>query len=399
MAVDPCLQASPAFFCARMPDGRSYVAQDVEPYHQYWLDERERRLLAAFSTRRGLRVSEALAQCGAAGDGTAPATWRRCLAGMVRAGVLVERDDDGSRYDAGMVEPYLTHRPFPPEITAAIVQRTALGPGRRVLDLAGGPGDLALQLARTGADVSLMDWSGAFLAAARRRAQRLKLPLHTVHESCNRLVHDDGRYDVVTVAQALHWLDDVQVLRGVLRVLRPGGHFIVVHSAFDVPARHPLSHVLGHDSVLGAKARVGFGAEVRALQRRLSLLLQGLQAVGVDRLDPIGGAAAREPLVAVGVQRFRQRRVLGEGFLRGLLTERHLQSAGLQPDAFWADATARCAAAPVGRLVGTHDWALLHFARGARPDARRVAACSDIGCTAPVEHATPRPRRRYSQPR
>jgi len=41
--------------------------------------------------------------------------------------------------------------------------------GERVLDLAGGPGDLALQLARRGASVTLMDWSGAFLASARRR--------------------------------------------------------------------------------------------------------------------------------------------------------------------------------------------------------------------------------------
>ena len=306
---------------------------------------------------------------------------------MLDAGVLADPQADTSRYDQRIVDAYLTHRPFPPEICAQIVQRSALHDATRVLDLAGGPGDLALQLARHSSNVSLMDWSRAFLASARQRARAAGLPLHTVHESCNRLVHDDGAYDVVTVSQALHWLDDVSVCRGVARVLQPGGHFFVVHSAFDVPAGHPLAHVLGHDSVLGHKRRIGFRREVQALNDRVQLLFKALDTPDVDRIDPTQRAAPLAPLSSAGVALFSQQRPLGLGFARGLLSDRHLTDAGLQPAAFWADAQERCAAAKPAQLIGTHDWALLHFARRpGRAAAAKVKACAvqAIGCSAPA---------------
>lgn len=382
--MDPALRlrASPAFAFALMPDGRPFVAKECEPYLQYWLSERECRLWSTFATRRGATVDEGLR--------TLPAGVRsRALAdlrGMVDAGVLVARDGSASRYDEAIVEPYLTHRPFPTEICDEIVQRSALAPGRRVLDLAGGPGDLALQLARRGASVTLMDWSGAFLASARRRARAEGLALDTLHESCNRLVRDDNRYSVVTVSQALHWLDDVSVCRGVLRVLDADGHFFVVHSAFDVPDSHPLVHVLGRRSVLGAKARRSFGAEVQALHDRVDGLLRAIDSRGVERIDPSRPDAALPPLASAGVSLYRQQRELGVGFLRGLLTARHLTDAGLEPATFWRDAQARCRSATADALAGTHDWALLHFARGTgRAQRVRVSAlpARPITCAAP----------------
>lgn len=379
------LRASPSFSFALMPDGRPYVSRDTEPYVQYWLTDVERRLLAAFSARAGATVAQALAACAGPADG--PGVQRRLLksvGALLDAGVLADPQADPSRYDARIVAHYLRHRPFPPEIAAAIVQRSALQPSSPLLDLAGGPGDLALQLAQHSSRVALMDWSRAFLASARRRARDAGLTLQTVHESCNRLLHDDGRYHVVTVAQALHWLDDVAVCRGVARVLRPGGHFFVVHSAFDVPDAHPLAHVLGHDSVLGAKRRIGFAREVQALHERVRLLLQALDTPDVDRVDSAPAAAA--PLAPAGLLRWRQRRVLGLGFLRALLSDRHLTDAGLAPADFWADVQRRVAAAPASDLMGTHDWALLHFARQTGPAARVSAArvpVHEIGCSAP----------------
>jgi ubiquinone/menaquinone biosynthesis C-methylase UbiE len=383
--MDPALRlrASPAFAFALMPDGRPFVAQECEPYLQYWLSERECRLWSAFATRRGATVDEGLRALPAGARTRAMADLR----GMVEAGVLVPRDGSASRYDEAIVEPYLTHRPFPTEICDDMAQRSGLQSGRRVLDLAGGPGDLALQLARRGAKVTLMDWSGAFLASARRRARAEGVALDTLHESCNRLVRDDARYGVVTVSQALHWLDDVSVCRGVLRVLDADGHFFVVHSAFDVPDSHPLAHVLGRRSVLGAKVQRSFGAEVQALHDRVERLLQAIDSRSVERVDPTQADAMLPGLASTGVTLYRQQRELGLGFLRGLLTPRHLADAGLDPTDFWRDAQARCRGARADALIGTHDWALLHFARGAGR-ARRVAVKSlpvrTIGCTAPV---------------
>ena len=392
-APDLRLRASPSFSFALMPDGRPYVSQDTEPYAQYWLSDRERRLLAAFSGRRGSTVAQAVEACARSGEPTAAErrTLHKAAQGMLEAGVLMDPAADPSRYDERIVDHYLRHRPFPPEICAQIVQRAGLQADSRVLDLAGGPGDLALQLARRGAKVTLMDWSGAFLASARRRARAEGVALDTLHESCNRLVRDDNRYGVVTVSQALHWLDDVSVCRGVLRVLDADGHFFVVHSAFDVPDSHPLAHVLGRRSVLGAKARRSFGAEVQALHDRVDGLLRAIDSRGVERIDPSRPDATLPPLASAGVSLYRQQRELGLGFLRGLLTARHLTDAGLEPATFWRDAQARCRSATADALAGTHDWALLHFARGAgRARRTRVSALPTrtIDCTAPPSDTT-----------
>ena len=390
LSPERCLRASPGFSFSLAPDGRPYVAQEVEPYMQYWLTERERRLLAACSGRHGARVGDVVDAALAAARPAKPEAERRrllqALQGLHDAGVLVDPRADTSRYDRAIVQAYLTHRPFPPEITAQIVQRSDLGPRGAVLDLAGGPGDLALQLAAQSSRVTLMDWSRGFLQSARHRAKAQGRPLQTVHESCNRLVHEDGRYDVLTVCQALHWLDDVAVCRGAARVLGDGGHFVVVHSAFDVPDTHPLAHVLGHDSVLGRKARTGFVREAQALHDRVALLFRALDTPGVDRVDPTRRAQPLPPLASAGAALYRQTRVLGMGFLRGLLTERHLTAAGMDPVAFWADAQARCSAATTQQLMGTHDWALLHFRRGARKAKMRLAGLEvqAIACGAPA---------------
>lgn len=380
------LRASPGFALALMPDGRPFVAESTEPYRQYWLDDAERRLLAAFATRRGLAPEAGLAQCGGGPEAPAAArrAWRRRLQGLLQAGVIEDPAQGSSRYAGRVVAAYRRHRPFPPEIVERLVRCTQLAPGQRVLDLAGGPGDLALQLARQGARVTLMDWSGGFLQAARREARALGLPLTTLHESANRLLHDDSRYELITVAQALHWLDDLAVCRGVARALAEHGHFAVVHSAIEVPDGHPLAHVLGPESVLGAKPRSDFGDEVQALQHRVRLLLQAVQAPGVDRIA-IDRRPAGAPLGTAGLWRWRQTRSFGPGFLQALLSDRHLLDAGLEPAAFWADVKQRCAGLPERRLQGTQHWALLHFARGSDGacDARRVRV-RRIGCAAPA---------------
>src|SRR6185437_4604325 len=159
---------------------------------------------------------------------------------MRSAGVLASARDDTSRYDAAMAQDYLKHRPFPPEIAELIVRDGPVTPQSRVLDLAGGPGSLALALAAASPHVSLMDLSRGFVSAAGREASRRGLALTALHESCNRLANHDQTYDVVTISQALHWLDDVLVCRGMGHVLRQGGSFFVILSAMRVAEDHPL---------------------------------------------------------------------------------------------------------------------------------------------------------------
>jgi SAM-dependent methyltransferase len=252
---------------------------------------------------------------------------------MRAAGVLVATADDTSRYDASIVDDYLTYRPFPQQLAEHIIRAAPIGRESRVLDLAGGPGDLACRLAQASDHVSLMELSRGFVGAAKARAKRLGVGLTALHDSANRLVHSDETYDVVTVTQALHWLDDVMVCRGLCRVLRPGGSFFVVHGAMEVDAAHPLAFLFGKQSVLGAKPDRPFVDEVRPLLRRLGLLFEALDAPDVGRVDlaqPSSSIAAAR-IAPAGVSLFRQRRPFGIGFARAFLTQRHIEVTGTRP--------------------------------------------------------------------
>lgn len=369
------LRASPNFAQMCGFDGRPFVAKDSEPYTQYWLSERYRLLLALFSGRTGATIEKAIAAYFRL-TGIEPRLperrkLERAIRDMHAAEVLIDTRDETSRYTQAIAEAYLTHRPFPPEIAAAIINAGVIGTKTRVLDLAGGPGDLALQLARSSDHVAMMELSRGFVAVAEGRARAARRPLETIHDSCNRLMFRDDRFDVVTVSQALHWLDDVMICRGLCRVLKAGGSFFVVHVAFDVLSEHPLAHLFGHDSVLGIKKPRPFAEEVAALHRRLARLFEALDAPDVDRVDLArpdlaqqGAGESEQPRICPEtITMFRQVRPMGLGFARGFLTDRHIAATGMKPEAFWKDVEARCVGASPEEISGRFDWALLHFKR------------------------------------
>ncbi len=366
------LRAAPNFVQAQALDGRPYVAKDSEPYTQFWLSERERVLLAQFAGRHGARSDAAYAAylrvTGKADSAAERRRATRAMREMQAAGVLLAPADDSSRYSARIAADYVRHRPFPQAVAQHIIEAGAVRPASRVLDLAGGPGDLALALAQVSQHVALMELSRGFLQTATARAREHGVTIEAVHDSANRLLHHEAAYDVVTVSQALHWLDDVAVCRGLCRLLLPDGSFFVVHGAMEVADDHPLAHLLGCDSILGAHPRRPFADEVRPLLQRLALLFDALDAPEVQRVDPTHSrqtGGARQRIAPAGVALFRQPRPLGAGYARGFFTPAHIAVTGLTPEAFWRDVETRCAARPAAACQGVQHWAVLHFQRGA----------------------------------
>lgn len=380
------LRASPSFALSFTLDGRAYVAKDSEPYIQYWLSERYRVLLSMFSGRRGATADEAIDGYLRLSRAPRNAAGRKRLSAAIEdmrsAGVLIDTRDDTSRYTSAIVEAYVTHRPFPRELSELIIRSAPVSTGTRVLDLAGGPGDLALALAHASDHVSLMDLSRGFVTAAAKRARQLGRKLTPLHDSCNRLLYRDEEYDVVTISQALHWLDDVMVCRGLCRCLRTHGSFFVIAGAFEVDDEHPLSYILGRQSILGAKAQQSFAAQTAALLRRLTLLFEALDAPDVQRVDLAQRWAARGTtpptrIVPAAVSLFRQPRPMGLGFVRAFLTNEHIAQTGQSPPAFWREAQTRCENATAQQLAGRYDWAVLQFQRGGAPlPSAAVESCA-----------------------
>jgi demethylmenaquinone methyltransferase/2-methoxy-6-polyprenyl-1,4-benzoquinol methylase len=127
---------------------------------------------------------------------------------------------------------------------AAEMARVA--PGSRVLDVATGTGDLALELARrvspTG-EVVGSDFSEAMLDRARAKAD--KRPAEEVHPrfewaDAMALPYPDGSFDSATVGFGARNFDDLaRGLAEMVRVVRPGGRVVVLE--ITTPARAPLS--------------------------------------------------------------------------------------------------------------------------------------------------------------
>jgi ubiquinone/menaquinone biosynthesis C-methylase UbiE len=110
-------------------------------------------------------------------------------------------------------------------LAIALVETTGIRSGDRALDLAGGTGDMALELSSRGARVTCSDVSWPMIAAARRRTFGVGPPAIDALQcdACN-LPFDRAMFDVaVSRLGVMFFPDPPQAVREILRVLRPGG--------------------------------------------------------------------------------------------------------------------------------------------------------------------------------
>jgi demethylmenaquinone methyltransferase / 2-methoxy-6-polyprenyl-1,4-benzoquinol methylase len=159
-----------------------------------------------------------------------------------------------------------------------------VGPGSRVLDVATGTGDLAIELAcrvSPGGYVVGSDFAEAMLARAREKASGLDgrhvRPRFEWGDALE-LAYDDDSFDAATVGfGARNFSDLARGLSELTRVVRPGGRVVVLE--ITEPTRAPLSlfYALWFDHAVPALGQLA-GA-VMALLSRL-------------RKDPAGGAIA-----------------------------------------------------------------------------------------------------------
>jgi demethylmenaquinone methyltransferase/2-methoxy-6-polyprenyl-1,4-benzoquinol methylase len=150
-------------------------------------------------------------------------------------------------YDAlnGVMTAGLHHR-----WRARAVDLAHVRPGSRVLDLATGTGDLALELVRRvapGGEVVGSDFSEEMLTRARAKWERNRLspgfsPASVRFEwgDALQLPYENDSFDAATVGfGARNFSDLARGLREMARVVRPGGRVVVLE--MTAPTRPPLS--------------------------------------------------------------------------------------------------------------------------------------------------------------
>lgn len=170
---------------------------------------------------------------------------------------------------------------FADPVRLAIVERTGIRTGSRVLDVGCGSGEFLDLLDRTGATTAGIDPAPAMIELARTRVPAADLRLGDAES----LPWPDGSFDVVTAVNALQFADDpTAALADMARVTAPGGLVAVANWAEG--ARNDLHRVevavaAAHEEDLppDGDVRMPGGLEALLTAGGLAVVTSGLVAV------------------------------------------------------------------------------------------------------------------------
>jgi demethylmenaquinone methyltransferase / 2-methoxy-6-polyprenyl-1,4-benzoquinol methylase len=178
-------------------------------------------------------------------------------------------------------------------------------PGWKVLDVAGGTGDVAFRIVEAShghAHATVLDINGSMLAVGRDRAEKKGLSENTdfVEANAEELPFADNTFDAYTIAFGIRNVPRIDVaLAEMYRVLRLGGHFLCLEfSNVDVPGLDALYELYSFNVVPALGRAVVGDAEpyrylVESIRRfpRPAAFAEMMRAAGFARVShrPISG--------------------------------------------------------------------------------------------------------------
>jgi ubiquinone/menaquinone biosynthesis C-methylase UbiE len=128
--------------------------------------------------------------------------------------------------------------PYPPEFFRTVAGQLGFTHQHRLIDLGTGPGLLALGFAPYVGRIVGVDPEPAMLAAAKEAAVRLGQDFTLIAGKAETLPADIGRFDVVTVGRALHWMERETVAAMFERLVTPDGVIVVCSSGSAADGRN-----------------------------------------------------------------------------------------------------------------------------------------------------------------
>ena len=132
---------------------------------------------------------------------------------------------------------YRDPRGHHPSFRAAL-ERLALGPHDRLVELGCGGGAFLVRALATGCSAKAIDYSADMVALARQqnRTACVEDRLEVIEADAHRLPFADGEFTAATTMNAFFFFPDpAVVLREVCRVLAPGGRLVIVTHPPDLP--------------------------------------------------------------------------------------------------------------------------------------------------------------------
>ena len=137
------------------------------------------------------------------------------------------------------------HRGWKDEFVRMVKPRA----GETVLDMAGGTGDIAFRLAKSGASVTVADINPAMQAVGQERAEKRGLTgLAWSEQDAAMLTYADRSFDAYTIAFGIRNVTDIPAaLREAHRVLKFGGRFFCLEfSTMEWPGVAALYDAYSH---------------------------------------------------------------------------------------------------------------------------------------------------------
>lgn len=116
---------------------------------------------------------------------------------------------------------------YPPELVEALAS-LAGSAGSRIADLGAGTGHLTLPLAERGFQLTAVEPARQMLARLGQNAKTRALTVRAAHAAAEALPCENGSFDLVLIADALHFLDIELSAREIRRVLVPRGVLALV---------------------------------------------------------------------------------------------------------------------------------------------------------------------------
>ena len=123
---------------------------------------------------------------------------------------------------------------------ASALEHIDVLPGSRALDIATGGGHTAIYLATRGFTVTASDISQAMLDNAKSLAAERGLSIETRLHEAEKFPYSAASYDLVACRVAAHHFSNREsFLSEVTRVLKPGGHFLLIDGS--IPDGEPIA--------------------------------------------------------------------------------------------------------------------------------------------------------------
>lgn len=168
--------------------------------------------------------------------------------------------------------------------------------GGEVLEVGGTTGAIALVRA-SGMSLTALDSNGPAIEAARRQAEKARIPVHFQRGNPASMPFPDGSFDfVICRAPITSFPDPVGVLREMRRVLRPGRRGVILNLRRDVPRQAVTRYVESLHTSEGSRLLAFL--KLRLQQRRAYTLRQFEE---LFRQVPFGSTRIDGTLIGVEV--------------------------------------------------------------------------------------------------